>query len=405
MPPSRKSLIPVSASLFVDVLVVTAGVLALVSGWRQGAMSSVLSAVGIVAGLVIGFVLAPPVMGVTDSVPLRLLLAVGVVVLLVGVGNLVGATLGGRVRDRMRQRATQRLDSVVGAGFQVVTVLVVVWLMAMPLATGLGPAAASAIRGSVALRALDQVIPDSWGQLPARASAMLSQSGLPPIMEPRGRTPVTVAAPAAEVADPTLVEELRPSVIHILGDSQTCSRRLMGSGFVTAADYVLTNAHVVAGTDSVQLDTVLGMRDAEVVYYEPGVDIAVLYAPDLAIAPLEWAPAPAESGADALVMGYPESGPFEAAPARVSDRITIAGPDIYAEGRVEREAYTVRGSIREGNSGGPLLDMQGRVLGVVFGAAVDESDTGYALTAAEVAQQVGDVTSYTRPVDTQACVA
>lgn len=393
-----------TASLIVDAVIVLVGVLALTSGWRQGAISSVLSAVGVVAGLIIGFVAAPPVMGLTESVPLRLLLALGVIVLLVSLGNLIGATLGAGVRGRMRQRLTQRLDSLVGAAFQLIAVLLVVWLIAIPLAAGLGPGAASAIRGSAVLRGVGQVVPDSWRELPAEASAMLSQSGLPPIIESLERAPAEVEAPNIDVANRALVEELRPSVIHILGDSRTCSRRLMGSGFVTEEDYVITNAHVVAGTERVRLDTVLGMQEADVVYYDPGVDIAVLHAPGLSIAPLDWADEPADTGADAVVMGYPESGPFEAAPARISDRLTIAGPDIYATGRVEREAYTVRGSIREGNSGGPLLDESGDVLGVVFGAAVDDSDTGYALTAAEVAERVGDVTAYTQPVDTQECV-
>lgn len=103
-------------------------------------------------------------------------------------------------------------------------------------------------------------------------------------------------------------------------------------------------------------------------------------------------------------MGFPESGPFEAAPARIADRITISGPDIYATGRVERESYTVRGTIRQGNSGGPMVDTSGNVLGVVFGASVDNSDIGYALTAQEVRSQVGDASQLATPVDTGQCV-
>ena len=197
---------------------------------------------------------------------------------------------------------------------------------------------------------------------------------------------------------------MRPSVIHVLGDATSCQRRLLGSGFVVAPDYVLTNAHVVAGTDTVRLDTMVGLRDADVVYYDPEVDLAVLHVPDLGLEPLEWASEPAVSGQDTIVMGFPASGPFEAAPARVRSKLTIAGPNIYASGRVEREAYTVRGSIREGNSGGPMTGLDGRVLGVVFGASLDESDTGYVLTAAEVNERVGDVTAYTEPVGTGECV-
>ena len=103
-------------------------------------------------------------------------------------------------------------------------------------------------------------------------------------------------------------------------------------------------------------------------------------------------------------MGYPRSGPFEAAPARIRGRLNISGPDIYAAGRVERQAYTVRGSIRQGNSGGPLLDTHGDVAGMIFGASIDSTETGYALTAEQVRQRVGDVRKLRGSVDTQACV-
>ena len=205
--------------------------------------------------------------------------------------------------------------------------------------------------------------------------------------------------------DVALVERLRPSVIHVVADADQCRRRLLGSGFVSGPDEVTTNAHVVAGSAAVRLDTVLGMKDAEVVYYNPQEDIAVLRSPGLGLPPLEWAAQPATTGEDAIVMGFPESGPFEAAPARIRDRITVNGPDIYASTRVDREAYTVRGTIRQGNSGGPMVDLEGHVLGVVFGAATDATDTGYVLTAADVRAAVGDVSAASSPVDTGACVA
>lgn len=337
---------------------------------------------------------------------LRFLLGLGTIIMLVGLGNLVGGVLGSSVRDRMRMRASQTVDSAIGSVFTAAATLIVVWLISIPLATGLSGPVSQGIRNSEILGFVDRNTPPGLEQLPARVTVLLNDSGLPPLFSPFDEPPAReVAAPNIQIDDYALVEEVRPSVIHIQGDSSECLRRLMGSGFVTAPDYVVTNAHVVAGTETVRLDTVLGVRDAEVVYYNPAVDVAVLHSPGLGLPAVPWAEVPAVSGDDAVVMGFPESGPFEAAPARIRDKLLIAGPDIYAAGRVEREAYTVRGTIRQGNSGGPLLDTEGRVLGVVFGASVDQTDTGYAVTAAEVQRQIGDVTSLVSPVDTQGCVA
>ncbi|AWB81087.1 hypothetical protein C3B44_00975 [Corynebacterium yudongzhengii] len=393
-----------TAALVVDVLLVIVGLIALVSGWRQGAVGSVLSAIGIVAGLIIGVALAPLVGGLVESSALRFLLALAVIVLIVSLGNLVGGMLGAGIRNQMRRSSAHLLDSAVGALFQFVAVLVVVWMVSVPLAAGLGPPASDGVRNSKVLRTIDSLTPDSLAQLPARLAAVLDDSGLPPLVSPFLDTREDVEAPSQNVAGPQLVEALRPSIIHVMGAAEICDRRLMGSGFVTAPDYVITNAHVVAGTQSVRLDTVLGVKEADVVYFNPNVDIAVLHSPGLGLEPLVWAQQPASTGDDALVLGHPGSGPFEAAPARIADRITISGSDIYANGRVEREAYAVRGSIREGNSGGPLVNRNGEVLGVVFGASRENSSTGFAVTAREVQRQVGEVTQHTQPVDTQACV-
>lgn len=391
--------------MITDGLIIVAVIAALFAGWRQGAFSSILSTIGVVAGLICGAALAPTVMGMTDAVALRLLLGIGVVILLVGVGNIVGGILGGALRDQIRWKTTMRLDSAVGSVFQALATLIVAWLVAIPLASGLSGPVADGVRDSKVLGFVDENTPSALATLPSKISAMLNESGLPPLVSPFTQSGSTsVEAPAIKVENTALVEQLRPSVIHVMGESERCARRLMGSGFVIDSNHVITNAHVVAGTSVVRLDTVAGVYDSEVVYYNPGLDIAVLKSDGINLPALKWAAKEAESGEEAIVMGFPESGPFEAAPARIADRIAISGPDIYATGRVERESYTARGTIRPGNSGGPIVDNNGDVLGVVFGSSVDTTDIGYALTAKEVQNALGDIAALNTPVDTQECV-
>lgn len=171
-------------SLVVDVLIVIAVLLAVRVGWRQGALAAVLAAVGIIAGLVLGTVLAPLAMGLTDQAAVRFLLAVGVLILLVGLGQLVGTSLGMALRDRMRTRSGQRVDSSIGAVFQAAVAIVVIWLVSLPLASNLGGQPGQALRESRVLSSLNAVAPSRLAALPNGLAALLNESGLPPLVSP-----------------------------------------------------------------------------------------------------------------------------------------------------------------------------------------------------------------------------
>ena len=390
----------------VDGFIVVAVLAAMTSGWRQGGLASLLSAVGILAGLIIGLGVAPLVLQITDQVGIRFLLALGMLILLIGLGQLLGSALGHAIRDRMKTKSGQRVDSSFGAILMSVFSLVLIWLIATPMATGLSNSVGKGVRESAILREVNKVMPDELTQLPRSISGMLNDSGLPPVMMPwEDGSSVDVEAPNIEAADQAMVQDIRPSVVHVIADADGCRRRMMGSGFVTADNYVVTNAHVVAGTQTAYVDTVVGIKEARVVYYNPEVDIAVLRAENLGLEPLAWADGPAYTGDDAVVMGFPHSGPFTASAARIRERVNIAGPDIYSNSRVERESYILRGTVVQGNSGGPLISSDGTVLGLIFGASVDDTDTGYAITAEEVRAHIGDVTRFENSVDTQECVA
>jgi S1-C subfamily serine protease len=139
------------------------------------------------------------------------------------------------------------------------------------------------------------------------------------------------------------------------------------------------------------------------VYFDPRADVAVLRVPGLDATPLAFADAEAGTGDAAAVAGYPLGGPYQVAAARVRALIIGRGEDIYGSSGVDREVYAFRGEVRHGNSGGPLLDPTGRVLGMVFGTDVREGETGYALTGASLGAVIHGATDLGKPVDTGPC--
>jgi S1-C subfamily serine protease len=394
-----------TGSTWLDIGVALVALLAASSGWRQGAVASALAFLGVVLGAVAGILLAPRVLVHVDDSRMRVLVGIGLIVVLVVVGEVAGMVLGRALRSGMHSPAARSVDSTIGAALQAVAVLVAAWLLAIPLTASSQQSVAAAVRGSAILKGVDDVAPEWMREIPNEFSALLDTSGLPDVIGPFGRTPVAnVEPPDGSVLALPVAADLQRSVVRIRGVAESCQKALEGSGFVIGNQHVMTNAHVVAGTSSVTVDSSDGPLAARVVLFDPSVDIAVLEVPDLTAPVLPFASAPAQSGQDAIVLGYPGGGPYSASAARIREILPLSGPDIYRTGTVNREVYTVRGSIRQGNSGGPLVTTDGQVLGVVFGAAVDNSDTGFVLTAGEVADEVTASQQATAAVSTGACI-
>jgi S1-C subfamily serine protease len=394
-----------TSSQWLDLAVLAIAFVAAVSGWRSGALGSLLSFVGVILGAVAGVLLAPHVVSHVDGPRTKLFVALFLILGLVVIGEIAGVVLGRAVRGAIRNPGIRAIDSVVGVALQLVAVLVAAWLLATPLTSSDQPNLAAAVRGSRVLSAVNDVAPPWLKKVPTRLSSLLDTSGLPDVLQPFGRTPiVNVDAPNAALANDPVVAATRPSVLKIRGVATSCQKVLEGSGFVVAPNRVMSNAHVVAGSESVTVEADGKTYDATVVSYDPNADISILDVPDLPSTPLQFDMQEAPTGTDAVVMGYPGGGEFTATPGRIREIIQLNGPDIYHTTTVTREVYTIRGTVRQGNSGGPLIGKDGRVLGVVFGAAVDDADTGFVLTSAEVAKQMAKVGN-TQRVSTDTCIS
>ena len=362
-----------------------------------------LSFIGVVLGAIAGLMLAPHIVSHVHSSRGKLFTALFLILALVVVGEVAGVVLGRAVRGSIRSGPVRVIDSVVGVALQLVVVLFAAWLLGSPLTSSNQQNLAAAARGSKVITEVDKYAPEWMRAVPKRMSALLSTSGLPDVLQPVGTPIQAVDPPDPSLADSLVVSKSRPSVVKIRGVATSCQKVLEGTGFVIAPNRVMSNAHVVAGSDSVTVEAEGKKYDATVVSYDPNADISILDVPNLPQQPLVFADEPAKTGTDAVVLGYPGGGEFEATPARVREIIELNGPDIYKTTTVNREVYTIRGLVRQGNSGGPMINRAGQVIGVVFGAAVDDNDTGFVLTTDEVARQLAKIGN-TAPVPTGACV-
>jgi len=312
--------------------------------------------------------------------------------------QLIAVWVAGRIRVRVISGPARKIDSVVGALFSIVAVLLVAWMVALPLASAPFPTVANQVRRSVVIRSVDDVLPDSVRNVYSSLRRFIDRSGFPQVFGALQPTRIVDVPPA----DPALlrspvVASARPSVLKVQAVALSCDRGIEGSSFV------LTNAHVVAGSNSVQVEVGGRRRDATVVLFDSARDVAVLYVPNLGVKPLTLSPVAATSGQDAVVLGFPQNGPFDVRPARVRDREKISGRDIYGAVSVDRDIYTIRSVVRVGNSGGPLMATNGSVLGIVFASALDSPDTGFVLTANEVGSDALQARSATNPVATGRC--
>jgi S1-C subfamily serine protease len=389
----------------VDLVLIALALLFALSGFRRGLLVSATSIVGFVVGAVLGAQLSGPVADRIDGSSITRVFAALVVVL---AGALLGQILAGAAGRALRTRVTwepaKMVDSAAGAVVSAVAVLLVAWMVASPLASSPFPTVAGQVRQSALVQAVDHAVPDGVRSVYDSLRTAIDRRGLPDVLDPLTATEVPDVPPPDEtLANSPVVASVEGSVVKISGVAPSCSRQIDGSGFVYAAERVMTNAHVLAGvTDPVVLAE--GEEyDATPVFIDELLDVAVLAVPDLPQVPLDFAPATAETGDDSIIMGYPGGGPFWVGPARVRERGEISGPDFRDTTKVVREVYALFGTVRAGNSGGPLFATDGSVLGVVFASAIDDPNTGYALTARQVADAARTGSTAQTPVGTGPC--
>ncbi|WP_426563935.1 MarP family serine protease [Angustibacter sp. McL0619] len=381
-----------------------------IGGYRNGAVVGFFSLAGFVGGGVLAMWLLPKVFtaSVTTAAQTRHVIFLVVGVLLAAVlGQAVGSTIGSRLRSRVRSGGARRVDSAVGAVASLLAVAVLVSLIAGAVRGGPSQTLSRAVGQSHIVAAIDRVMPSQTGRVFAGFRSLLDAEGFPRVFEGFGPELIRpVEPPDASSGQTTGVRKAAGSVVKINGDAESCSRSQEGSGWVLASGVVVTNAHVVAGVRHPRVQVAgRGPRlDATVVVFDPVTDLAVLDVDGLEAPALERA-LDLSRGDAAVVAGFPLNGGYRVEAARVRDVITARGEDIYGEKSSVRLVYSLYARVRPGNSGGPLLDPRGRVVGTVFAKSLDDNSTGYALTMQESRSVLAKGLVATRRVSTGPCAA
>jgi S1-C subfamily serine protease len=373
-----------------------------VSGYWQGFISGAFATLGLLLGGLLGIWLAPQLLG--DSAPALWvsLAALFVVLVCASFGQAVLQYAGSRIRDRITWQPVRALDAVGGAALSVVAVLVVSWALGVAVSGASLPWVSQQVRSSEVLGRVDEVMPKEAVTALDSFNDVVGSSFFPRYLEPFApERIIDVGPPPGRIGRDADVQRAAASVLKIRGENR-CNRGVEGTGFLYSPTRLMTNAHVVAGVS----DPVLIVGDEEVpatvVYYNEDLDVAVLAVDGLSRPFLRFDRNGRERQPGA-VLGYPQDGPYDVQAARIRTQQRLRSPDIYGNGTVIREVFSIRALVRPGNSGGPLVDADGEVLGVIFAASVSDRDTGYALTAEQVRESAARGVTSEREVSTGDC--
>lgn len=374
----------------------------LIAGLRKGFLVTLGGIVGFVLGAIAAFVAIPYVSMWVPDPGWRLTAIIAVAILLVILGHAIGSGVGRAVRRQIDFPTVRPVERLLGGAANVVVAALVMSMLAFSIGTLGVPFVSQQIAASKIIQTIDSLTPDPVKTWLAQARSIAVQDGIPMVTDQAApATPAPV--PDASVDTPAL-NQAAASVLKIAGTAFQCGQNQTGSGFVIAPDRVMTNAHVVAGVNEPIVEIPDGrVLPARVVHFDPQRDIAVLAVEDLELQPLAVGDA-LQNGALAAFHGYPAGGPFQSHPATVQGRSTVLVQNIYGAEPSRLEVYTLAAHVEQGNSGGPLLDQEGRISGMVFAKATDDVPVGYALSLAEIRPVIDESMVYQETVAAGQCV-
>jgi S1-C subfamily serine protease len=380
---------------FLDFVVVLTAAGAAFLGYRLGFVRRLASWAGLAAGLALAIAVAPDVVDLLKASPprTRLLVALGMVLVLAVGGQGIGLALGSALHRTLRvgrSPALRKGDQVAGGVLGAAGIVVLVWLLIPALASSPGWPA-QAVRNSTVARAIDRLAPSPPS--PAQdLGRLVGDESFPEVLDtlttPDAGSPPEGGLPAAVSA------RVRQAVVKVEGVA--CDTVQEGTGFVAAPDLVVTNAHVIAGESRPRVDTPDGrVLGVQVAAFDPDRDLAVLRVPGLGMPALVRGDGRVDE--QGSLFGHPGGGPLRESPMRIAEQIEARGTDITHSHSTTRDVFVLAAVTEPGDSGGPVVDDSGHVVGVVFAFDLTRATTAYALTGSELAAVLDPVLAGTAP--------
>jgi S1-C subfamily serine protease len=388
----------------IDVVIVLFFITALMRGVELGVIRQASSTAGLLAGLFLGAFIQGKVIDWVSTPQSKALLALVIIVAMIGIfsslGELVGTAIRMHIERAKRAKILDNLDRGFGSAVAGLTLLAVVWLGANIFASTPIQGLQRQIKGSVIVAQLNNSLP-SAPSVVSKIGHLINPNGFPNVftgLEPSIDT--TTPLPSIGELDPA-VKAARASTVKIEGEG--CGGISEGSGFVADDGLVITNAHVIAGVTRPNVIDANGKHAARVIWFDENLDMAVLATSNLAGKPLTMLGEQAANGTPAAVLGYPGGGDFTANPATIMDSFKAVGRNIYNQGNTERQVYSIKSDVEPGNSGGPMVNKDGAVIGLIFAKSTTYDQVGYALTMDQVISGFNQAKDRNQTVGTGSC--
>jgi S1-C subfamily serine protease len=392
---------------FIDIFIAAAFLIFGWIGFRRGILRTILSIIGLIVGGAAGAIATPSIQSLISNNAFGFKPTIGLTSIILGasLGMFLFGVLGSFLRVVLLPLPFMKtIDSLIGFGLAIVAVASISSTLSSAAQVIPNKTVNNLFSQSQLISQIDQYLPARFKDAAQKIQNVITDSPLPEVFKSLVESRITPTQLETDVAIPEIVTKSVASTVRIDGIAESCSAAMVGTGFIVSPERVITNAHVVAGVKEPVItlfnsQTQLGGR---VIAIDRKKDIAIIFVPGLTGEKLTFI-GPVTPNEIGFVVGYPNGGNLRTMPVSVTSEFESIGTDIDGNGETRRDVIVFGGDVKPGNSGGPLLNDQGQVLGVVFAADAENKNTGYALAPSEVAKLVSETSSVMQAIETGEC--